>query len=604
MKPGQVLAALLLAGACLPLRAQPPVLADADLLYCARAYAEGASLLKADPNPGVRRTARDALVRARSLDALDVDLLKEDPARHEWAGTQARQRLSAMPVAPLEARRLALRAAYLECRYLQAGTGVASVSAPTLVPVPASVPASDKAPSPAATGGLGDADMLYCTQVYGEIAAAFVDSDGEAAEAAQDARERWRSLSERDHDLLNDDPGRHSRASAAALPRLAALPAQPGRVRSRALRAAYEECRRLEDRATAGAATGGDRVQMLANRHFCRDMLMRKLKVSPKVRAAFTPNELAALDEIQRIGAALAQPMPGAALTPEQDREANRLTRQLLDTLEQAAATWSGDGDPVAKAMGQCHDDYAKGLLGGPDVLSPPAEEAPAAAAPVVPHTPVVQPADLGPVFHMREVTPVGSFEGIWVRRGRSSIYDAVWVQAANGQMQRDVLELRGVVDGELTLYRQSYRGSYRARVGANGTLEPGSASWFDSAGYSWSALPPQNVRDGDLGAVVRMREVTPQGNYEGIWRQRGQTGVYDVLWVFLPTGEITADVLAVTGMAKGKLIIQRQNDPGIYPIKRRADTLRSAGKAKGGKALSQWVVLPAQSVRLRGASR
>lgn len=44
--------------------------------------------------------------------------------------------------------------------------------------------------------------------------------------------------------------------------------------------------------------------------------------------------------------------------------------------------------------------------------------------------------------------------------------------------------------------------------------------------------------------------------------------------------------------------------DPGIYPIKRRADTLRSAGKAKGGKALSQWVVLPAQSGRLRGASR
>lgn len=649
-----MLGTLLLAGACLPLRAQPPALADTDLLYCARAYAEAATLLKADPSPGVRRTGRDAQLRARALDALDADLLTREPARHEQARTLARQRLSAMPVAPPDARRLALRAAYLECRYLQAGTGGIPVpvpaSVPTLTqgPLPLSVPlltltpappagaalsppsvsahplpaaatpatttpaaasrlVADAAPSTAASGGLGDADMLYCTQVYSEIASAFGDGDGEAAEAARDARERWRTLSERDHDLLNDDPGRHSRASAAALPRLAALPEKPGRARSMALRSAYGECRGLEDRAAARPAPDGDRVQMLANRHFCRDMLMRRLKVSPKVRAGFTPNELAALDEIQRIGEALALPMPGAALTLEQDREANRLTRQLLHALEQAAATWRGEGDPVARAMGQCHDDYTRGLLGGPDVLSPLPEDAlPAAApaAPVAPHTPVVQPADLGPVFHMREVTPVGNFEGIWVRRGRSPVYDAVWVQVDTGQMQRDVLELRGIVDGELTLYRQSYRGSYRARVAANGALEPGSASWFDNAAYSWSALPPQSVRNGDLGAVVRMREVTPRGNYEGIWRQRGQTGVYDVLWVFLPSGEITADVLSVRGVARGRLIIQREKDAGIYPVKRRADTLSPGTAATGGKALSQWIVLPAQSVRLKGVSR
>lgn len=466
--------------------------------------------------------------------------------------------------------------------------------------LPPRLAADMKAPA-ITNGGLGDADMLYCAQVYGEIATVFGEGEGEAAEAARDARERWRALSERDHDLLNDHPGRHSRGSAAARTRLAALPEKPGRVRSIALRAAYEECRGLEDRATAGAApaAGGDRVQMLANRHFCRDMLMRKLKVSPKVRAGFTPNELAALEEIQRIAEALSQPLPGAALTLEQDREANRLTRQLLEALERAAATWSGEGDPIAKAMGQCHDDYAKGLLGGPDVLSPPAEESPPAAAPAVPHTPVVRPADLGPVFHMREVTPVGSVAGIWIRRGRSSLYDAVWVQADNGQMQRDVLELRGIVDGELTLYRQGYRGSYRARVGANGMLEPGSATWFDNASYSWSPLPAQPLRDGNLGALVHMREVTPRGNYEGIWRQRGQTGVYDVLWVFLPTAEITSDVLAVSGVAKGQLIIQRLNDPGIYPVKRRA-----GGTAAGQKTLSRWVVLPAQSVRLGGASR
>lgn len=774
MKTGQVLRTLLLAGACLPAWAQPPALADADLLYCARAYAEAATLLKGDPDPGVRLSAGEAQARALALGASDGALLRNDPARHQRAIAQAQQRLLSMPVAPLEARRLALRAAYVECRYLESGIAEAATqalaaaaapvptsaptAAPTAVPVPVSVPtlvapsraatppeaaagnapaarpdapavapsaniwgpetpasrpaagpaarpgqpasalqdgslsrpapvptamavlpaaaataavatratgtaattalsasspadtratasarvaprlpaepdrpatptprtgprkdtAAIPAPAPVAVSrpvthnaapvGLDDADLVYCTQVYSEVSTTFGDDKGEAAEAAREAKQRWDALSEREHDLLNDHPDRHSLAIAAARPRLAILPAAAGRPRSMALRSAYEDCLGRESRAAAAArpVAGGDRVQMLANRHFCRDLLMRKLKVSPKVRAGFTASELTALEEIQRIGDALAQPMPGAPLTQEQDREAHRLTRQQREALERAAATWAGAGDPVAKAMGQCHDDYAKGLLGGPDVLSRAAEDAPVpatavatatTASPASMGTPVVLPADLGPVFHMREATPAGPLDGIWIRRG-PNLYDAVWVQASNGQMQRDVLEVRGIVDGELIIYRQGYRGSYRAKVRANGTLEPGTASWFNSPAYSWSPLPSQYVRGGDLGAVVHMREVTHHGNYEGIWRQRGQTGLYDVLWVFVPTGEITADVLEVTGVAKGQLIIRRQNGPGLYSLKRRGDTV------KGGRSLSQWMVLPAQPVKLGGAAR
>lgn len=718
MTTGRVLGALLLAGAALPAWAQPAALADADLLYCAAAYADGAALLGNDADPRLRRTASAAAVRARAL-AVHLDALRlEDPARHERASAQARDRLDALPAMPVEARRLALRAALVECRYLEAGNGRATVpaaapaaapspapgplpkpvtvplpvptlvapvrvplpvptatassavattaavptgtpSAPTVAPPtqgigtaatsPATAPASatpvaamagtpagvaataaaapatarrkDKtatpalrapevADKPAPANGLGDTDLLYCTQVYGEVVTAFGNEKGEAADAAREARARWLPLSAREHDLLNDSPDRHSRALAAARPRLAVLPEAPGRARSMALRSAYEECLGLEERAAAAGrpVPGGDRLQMLAKRRFCRDLLMSKLKVSARVRAGFSPSELASLEEIQKIGEALALPLPGAAVTLEQDVEANREARRLRDALEGAAAGWHDGPDPVAQAIGRCHDDYVQGRLGGPDVLSPPADASPSPAAAAAPggdaRLPVMQAADLGPVFHIREVTPAGNIDGIWVRRGASNLYDGVWVQAANGQMQRDVLELRGIIDGQLTLYRQGYRGTYQAKVRADGRLEPGTASWFKDAGYTWAPLPSQPVRGANLGAIVHMREATPLGNYEGIWRQRGQTGVYDVLWVFLPTGEVTSDVLVVTGAAKGKLIIQRQDGPGLYALKRRADAMPPGAAGKGGRPLAQWEVLPAQSVRLGKAAR
>ena len=716
--PSRILGALLLAGIVLPAAAAPVALADADLLYCAEAYAEGASLLKGDSDSRLRRTAGDAALRARALAERSGTLLREAPDRHDRASRQARERLAALPAVPVEARRLALRAALLECRFLEAGNGrpgapaavaatppaapaqaavpvplptptvVAPVRVPlptptltTPVPVPrpaptvtatfpattspavpapaaaagasspaAATPVSGSTPaslaatasSPASPGlarapaepataapaaakgsrkgkaatpapapgtgpkaapGLGDADLLYCTQVYGEVASTFGNDKGEAADAAREARARWLPLSTREHDLLNDHPERHSRALAAARPRLSVLPEPPGRARNMALRSAYEECLGLEQRADGRPAPGGDRLQMLAKRRFCRDLLMSKLKVSAKVRAGFSPSELASLQEIQKIGEALAQPMPGAALTAEQDLEANREARQLRDALEWAAAGWRDGPDPVAQAIGRCHDDYVQGRLGDPPAPPATAEASDAApagalATPDDGHVPVVRPADLGPVFHMREVTPAGNIDGIWVRRGASNLYDGLWVQA-NGQMQRDVLELRGIVDGQLTLYRQGYRGTYQARVRADGRLEPGTASWFRDPGYTWAPLPTQPVRGANLGAVVHMREVTPLGNYDGIWRQRGQTGVYDVLWVFLPTGEVTADVLAVTGAARGRLIIQRQDGPGLYPLRRRAEAA-----AKGGRPLAQWEVLPAQAVRLGKAAR
>lgn len=461
-------------------------------------------------------------------------------------------------------------------------------------------------PASAQAVTLADADLLYCEHVYGEFAAAAGKAGGDAADAARDALERWRPLSERDYDLLNDSPGRHSRASAVALQRLSALPQGAGRARNLALRAAYEECRRLEagGASVEPAAGSSDRVPMLARRRFCRDLLLRKLQVSPALRAALTPSELEVLDETRRIGDALAQPLPGAPPTQEQDHAASQLVARMRTELDQAVAN-RGDGpDPVVQAMAQCHDDYVQGLLGGPDVLSEPADATPAPAASTAPapdapaaSAPVVRPASLGPVFHMRESTPAGTVDGIWFRRGRSGLYDGVWVQAENGQMLRDVLELRGIVDGELTVYRQGYHGSYRARVRDDGTLAPGTASWFDTPAYAWGPLPAQSLRRGDGGAIVHMREVTPRGTYEGLWRARGNTGIYDVLWVFLPTGELSSDVLAVTGVVRGELVIRRLDGPGLFAVKRRPP-------ARAGTTPSRWELLPAQSLRLGRGSR
>ncbi|MDF2445279.1 MAG: hypothetical protein K0S46_515 [Moraxellaceae bacterium] len=461
----------------------------------------------------------------------------------------------------------------------------------------------------APAAALDDTDLLYCAQVHAEAGRVFDQAGGteEARQAGHDAQRRAVALDERAYDLLNESPQRHSRAMARARQRFAALPAAPPVARNLALRAAYEQCREREERLTTAPAA---RVEMLGKRRFCRDLMQRTGERSAALRQQFGEGERAALDELLAIVDTLSRPLPGRSVTPDEDREANQLLAQRRAELDQAVAAWkSGPGDPMVKALNQCHEEYAQGLLGGPDRGAPAptasAAPVPAADAPVeaaAPGLPAGPPVDLGAVFHMRELARGGNYEGLWRRSDFPNVYDAYWIHLPTGQVLKDVIEVRGIEDGELVLYRRVAGGHYRAPLRADGRLATGTASWASRAAFRWMPLPAQDARylGRSLGPVVHVRETTPAGDYDAIWRRRGKTNVYDAFWVHGPSGETVADVVVVTGLRQGHVELERPALRATY----RAPVQRD-GRVKGGWAVHgdgaprQWVVLPAQAVSL-----
>lgn len=460
---------------------------------------------------------------------------------------------------------------------------------------------------------LDDTDTLYCAQVYAEAADMLARSGtADAAALADDAQRRAVTLGERDYDLLNESPRRHARASLLAQQRLAALPAAPGASRHLSLRMAYDQCRDRED---AVSATQAERVDLLGRRRFCRDLMTRTAQRSADLRKGFSATEAEALDELQRIAGALARPLPGRPVTPREDTLANELLRQQRQELDAAVAGWKGREDPMVAALNRCHDDYAAGRLGGPDVL---ASAAPAPAAIVSAPAggralPTAAPAgeagtgvDLGEVFHVRETVTGGGYEGIWRRRGTTSTYDGYWVHLGSGQVLKDVLEVRGVRDGVLQIHRTGSAGDYQARVRPDGSLAEGSATWSAPGAFRWQPLPKQTVRfsGGSLGVVVHVREMTAGGDYAGIWRRRGRSNVYDALWVHVPSGETLQDIVVVAGARRGYLELQRPQRRVTYRAPLAADgRLYGGWVVEGERALNDWIVLPSQPVSVPAAS-
>jgi hypothetical protein len=447
-------------------------------------------------------------------------------------------------------------------------------------------------PAQARILSLRDADTLFCAQVYAETERAFrLLPDADARALADEAGKRAVPMSQRESDLLNETPELHARAAALVQRRLAALPAGPEDTRRMALRSAFESCRDIEDGARAEAAET-DRAELLGNRRFCRDLMLRKASVSPAQRAQFGRDGQATLEEMQRIGQALAQPLPGRPILADEDRKANEVQAIRRRSLEMAIATWKRGEDPLVRELGLCHKEYAKGLLGGPNVLTP-------AAAPTVPaaSAATLPPADLGAVFHMRETLAGASYEGIWRRRDdTSSLYDGYWVHMKTGQVQKDVLEVRGIDNGELVIHRQGSDTLYRAPVRADGSLGPGQALLAGKPAYQWRALPAQSVRGADLGAVLHVREQTAGGDYDGIWRRRGRSNVYDAFWVHLPSGETLSDIVVVQGLRKGFLELQRPAVKGVYRARPGKDGRLAGGTAQQGDGPAHdWTVLPAQ---------
>lgn len=455
-------------------------------------------------------------------------------------------------------------------------------------------------------GALGDAEVLFCAQVHAEAARVFAAAaSDEARLLAADAERAATALGERDLDLLNEFPDRHARARTEAQRRLAALPAVAP-ARERALRDAHDRCRQV----VAGEAPQSRvRAEMLGMRRFCRDLMLRTGQRGKVLRATFTDTQRAALDELLQAADALARPLPGAPVTPDEDREARQWQQQRRAELDTAIAAWKrGADDPTVTALNQCHEAYAKGALGptpdGNGGSAAPALDA--AASSVAADVTAAAAIDLGEILHVREFARGGNYEGMWRRRPADGQYEAWWVHVPTGQVIRDEIAVEGVVAGELRLRRREADGHYVAPVRADGTLGTGSASWASRAAFRWQPLPAQDIRvaGGALGPVLHVRELAPGGEVDGIWRRRGRSNVYDALWLHVPSGEVARDVVVVTGVQRGYVELQRPGRRTTYRA-----PLQAGGRVSGGWVIGpggqahDWVVLPAQSVRLPAPS-
>jgi len=88
------------------------------------------------------------------------------------------------------------------------------------------------------------------------------------------------------------------------------------------------------------------------------------------------------------------------------------------------------------------------------------------------------------------QVTECCGWSGTWTRRPNTNTFDAVW-RHTNGTSAADVIELKtwNKTTNEVTLFRQSMNGSYKAFYNAsNRTLINGTTTWYP-AGQTWSAI-------------------------------------------------------------------------------------------------------------------
>jgi len=88
------------------------------------------------------------------------------------------------------------------------------------------------------------------------------------------------------------------------------------------------------------------------------------------------------------------------------------------------------------------------------------------------------------------QVTECCGWTGTWTRRPNTNTFDASW-RHTNGASAVDVIQLKSWDAGtnEVTLFRQSMNGSYKAKYNPNTrTLTNGSTTWYP-AGQVWSAI-------------------------------------------------------------------------------------------------------------------
>jgi hypothetical protein len=98
---------------------------------------------------------------------------------------------------------------------------------------------------------------------------------------------------------------------------------------------------------------------------------------------------------------------------------------------------------------------------------------------------PVSTDFNLGNVWTVKEYNGNSIWEGTWIRRGTTNVFDAKWQNNKSGQRVEDIIEYKGVKNGKVTLYRRGNHGTYTVTLSDRGiVIINGTTSWS----FYWEA--------------------------------------------------------------------------------------------------------------------
>lgn len=156
----------------------------------------------------------------------------------------------------------------------------------------------------------------------------------------------------------------------------------------------------------------------------------------------------------------------------------------------------------------------------------------PPATAPVAPVTPASpSTVSLGRVWHEEE----NGWNGVWTRRGTSSVFDAVWTKG--GSRVEAVLTIRAGGGNAVTVSRRNssdgVQVDYTGTVDRNGHVTGRGRIVGSDSTFPWKATidPGGGAPSGPAAASLGRAWHEQENGWNGTWTRRGASSTFDAVW-------------------------------------------------------------------------
>jgi len=161
----------------------------------------------------------------------------------------------------------------------------------------------------------------------------------------------------------------------------------------------------------------------------------------------------------------------------------------------------------------------------------------------------------LGRIWLVQE----SDYLGIWTRRGKSNVFDAIWLLIKDGlHAELTINEPAGKTIEIKRTDRGKALGSYRGTLATNERVYSGTVDWSKQVSWTSNVYFDSPAISSGVGATWIVRE----GDYIGIWRRIGQTNNFKATY-FL-TKNIVAAELVVESNENDRVRIKRSSKTGV----------------------------------------